>query len=213
MSRPTPAWPSLYDPLVEFRHFEHRDPIQPRGHYLSNAGDIFRFTFFWMLVFHAPMFLASGALAFFNIIYPPRRARHVADLNPDIRIPMSALPHPHPASPSPPQSPVLSPSPYAALLPRYGKPHAPTDAGAGAASKRGKNVVRSRATFAVLTLFAFFLAIVASSLLQSLVLGYILAGVYAAAKYNMSTWVPFVWALVVTASGALGIFPSVMDRI
>lgn len=35
---PTPTWPSLYDPLIEFHNLEHRAPVQPGGRYLTQAG-------------------------------------------------------------------------------------------------------------------------------------------------------------------------------
>lgn len=37
---PTPTWPSLYDPLIEFHDLAHHAPIQPGGHYLTHAGGL-----------------------------------------------------------------------------------------------------------------------------------------------------------------------------
>src|ERR1700761_3567549 len=37
---PTPTWPSLYDPLIEFHDLEHHTPIQPGGRYLTHAGGL-----------------------------------------------------------------------------------------------------------------------------------------------------------------------------
>ncbi|KAH9992425.1 hypothetical protein BJV77DRAFT_432246 [Russula vinacea] len=58
----TPSWPSLYDPLLEFHDLEHHAPEQPGGHYLTHAGDVFRFTLYWMLIFFSLFFLTTGAL-------------------------------------------------------------------------------------------------------------------------------------------------------
>lgn len=167
-----PPWPSLYDPLLEFRNFRGRDPIQPGASYLHNATDVFRFTFYWTLVLHAPIFVLSGALAAFNTLHPP--SRPPAPTYPIV--PLTAI-----RSPLPP-TPASRSSPRTRLL----RPGAGGDAPRRAVPK---NVRRSRATVALLVLLAFGAAAVASSLLQSLVVGYVLAGLYRAAKYNMSTCV------------------------
>lgn len=38
MSTPeTPPWPSLYDPSIDLLRIAHNDPLQPNGHYLTDA--------------------------------------------------------------------------------------------------------------------------------------------------------------------------------
>ena len=136
------------------------------------------------------MFIAAGVLAFINITCPARRPgriqRHATRGRPDPTntkiqtsdtdtgndVALAEFPSGEPTS-----APALSP--YTTLFPRYAK--------LPMRRSTRKNVGRSRLTFALLTLFTFLAAMVASSVIQSLVVGYVLAGVYAAAKYNMST--------------------------
>ncbi|KAJ7760184.1 hypothetical protein B0H14DRAFT_3116937 [Mycena olivaceomarginata] len=75
------------------------------------------------------------------------------------------------------------------------------------------NEGRSRTTFALLVLLAFLLLSVAGALLSSAIIGFILAGVYKLAKFNLSTWIPFLWALISVLVGILSVWPSVIDII
>ncbi|KAJ8487455.1 hypothetical protein ONZ45_g1602 [Pleurotus djamor] len=52
------------------------------------------------------------------------------------------------------------------------------------------NERRSRLTFAILVWFAFIVLSVTAAVIGSAVLGYVLAGLYTAARYNVSTFVP-----------------------
>ncbi|KAJ7803208.1 hypothetical protein B0H14DRAFT_3113496 [Mycena olivaceomarginata] len=63
------------------------------------------------------------------------------------------------------------------------------------------NEGRSRTTFALLVLLA------------SVIIGFILAGVYKLAGFNLSTWIPFLWALISVLVGILSVWPSVIDII
>ncbi|OCB85496.1 hypothetical protein A7U60_g7506 [Sanghuangporus baumii] len=74
----TPAWPALYDPFIDLLRIPHRDPIQPGGHYLYNANDIFRFTLYWTLIFYLPIFVLSGVLASANIAFAPKLRRQAS---------------------------------------------------------------------------------------------------------------------------------------
>ncbi|KAI0319660.1 hypothetical protein OF83DRAFT_1109071 [Amylostereum chailletii] len=226
----TPPWPSLYNPLIELRKFENGEPIHPHGKYLTGAGDVFRFTFFWMVVLHAPLFFIGGSIAVVNIIYPPSRPCSAEDTLPEAdedRVP--------PVQPYSPGIPLASLSPMSNLSPAFANPRMsstihlqvpqsnkyailPSQSDIASATppsrpKPQRNVHRSRAVTAFLAFVVFGIANIATAFVQSLVLGYILAGVYTAAKYNMSTWVPFIWAVVVTTSDALGVFPLVANRI
>jgi len=76
-----------------------------------------------------------------------------------------------------------------------------------------KNVHRSRVTCGLFTLLAFLVTAVATSVVESAVVGYVLWAVFQAGDFNMSTWMPPVWALIITSSVVLRAFPSVIDRI
>ncbi|EEB88866.1 hypothetical protein MPER_13111 [Moniliophthora perniciosa FA553] len=51
------SWPSLYNPRSELFNLEHREAVQPDGKYLTDPGDVFRFTFYWTLIFYLPAFV------------------------------------------------------------------------------------------------------------------------------------------------------------
>ncbi|KAI0048771.1 hypothetical protein FA95DRAFT_1009112 [Auriscalpium vulgare] len=196
---PTPKWPSLYDPLIEFHNWQHHEPIQPKGHYIYKANDVFRYTFYWTLIFHAPFFLFSGALAFFNIVYPAHRP---------------ALTHAKaPSTPSPPipLTPLSAARSPDLLLAHSPRPDADADAQRPTAPPR--NVHRSRLTLALLTLTVFLVAAVGTALIESVVVGYLLVAVFRAGHFNISTLVPPIWALIITSAEVLGVFPTVIDRI
>ncbi|KAF8260700.1 hypothetical protein EI94DRAFT_1747755 [Lactarius quietus] len=205
--RATPPWPSLYDPLIEFHDLAHHAPIQPGGRYLTHAGDVFRFTFYWTLIFNSIFFLITGGIASFNIIFPARRDKQDA-------LASTTQQHQHQHTPqeaprSPPMIPLTPVAP--AQSPDLLLSHAGI-AETKQASPR-KNVHRLRLTYAIFTLFVFLATAVAASFVESAVVGYVLWGVYTAGHFNISTWIPPVWALIVASSVVLGAFPSVIDRI
>ncbi|OAX35796.1 hypothetical protein K503DRAFT_745404 [Rhizopogon vinicolor AM-OR11-026] len=76
-----------------------------------------------------------------------------------------------------------------------------------------QNVRRSRLAFALLVILAFLFLSLAGAVIGAAVVGFILAGVYAAGGFYMSTWVPFVWAVIQSLVGLLAIWPSVIDII
>jgi len=208
---PVPEWPSLYSLAVEL--LPHQMP-ELRGRYIARANDIFRFTFYWMLIFHAPLFIFSGAFAFANIVYPPKRHHYDLELEPS---PTAA-----PLRTTIPLTPISarrrSLDPLLSFSSEPTHTSQPARHSVSRAPQEGmvfpvRKVRRTRAAYGLIVLFTFLVYAVASALIKSLVVGYILAGVYSAAKFRMSTWVPFVWALLITASSTLGVFPSVIDRI
>ncbi|ETW79238.1 hypothetical protein HETIRDRAFT_324180 [Heterobasidion irregulare TC 32-1] len=167
---PIPEWPSLYNPVIEVYNLEHHGPVQSNGRYLYNANDIFRFTFYWALIFHAPLFLFCGFYAFVNIAFPPPTSP-------------SALLHHVSQTPITPITPSFLDQP-----PRLHQ----------------QNDRRSPLVHALLVLFTFMVAAVGAALAESVIVGYILAGLYHSADFSMSTWVPFVWGLIIALVGALG---------
>ncbi|KXN87683.1 hypothetical protein AN958_08320 [Leucoagaricus sp. SymC.cos] len=182
MSSTTPSWPSLYNPGLEILHIEHHAAVQPGGAYLYRADDIFRFTFYWTLIFYTPFFFACGLYAFFNYAIPPNRA-HVP-----LRILRSR------------RSRLLSgePSPTS--------PRSPLEAG-------NKNERRSRLTFGLLVFLTFLAVGLAGAVIGSAVLGFVVMGLYRAGDFNMSTWIPFLLAIIQVLVGLLSIWPSVIEII
>ncbi|KAJ7231715.1 hypothetical protein B0H12DRAFT_1029345 [Mycena haematopus] len=182
-----PPWPSLYDPGIELLRIPHHDPVQPGGAYLSRPIDIFRFTLYWNLIFYTPIFLCCGLYAFFNLTFPPTRRSSVRrrETSDDASYPLTLLPY----------------SPHETTVPLLRPP------------KRKLNRGRSRTTFALLVLLAFLSLSIAGAFLSSAIIGFILAGVYKLAKFNLSTWIPFVWALISVLVGLLSVWPSVIDII
>jgi len=75
------------------------------------------------------------------------------------------------------------------------------------------NEGRSRLTFAIIVLLVFSFTSVANAVIGAAVVGYSLAGLYQAADYNMSTWVPFIWAIIIVLIGITNLWPSVIDII
>ncbi|KAJ7261887.1 hypothetical protein C8J57DRAFT_1450832 [Mycena rebaudengoi] len=183
----TPSWPSLYNPGIELLHIPHHEPVQLGGAYLTHPRDVFRFTLYWNLIFYTPIFLVCGLYAFLNFTFPP--ARH---LNPVARREISdEAAHSVnllPFSPRDASAPLLRPKPR-------------------------HNPGRSRITFALLVFLIFITLSIAGASLGSAVLGYALAGIYKLAKFNMSTWIPFLWSVISVLIGLLSVWPSVIDII
>ncbi|TRM65446.1 hypothetical protein BD626DRAFT_488808 [Schizophyllum amplum] len=175
-------WPSLYDPGLELLHLTDRPPTQAGAHYLYHASDVFKYTLYWSFVFYIPAFVLCGFYAFFNLAFLPRPAR-------------KGRTHHYTET---------SDNSYA-LAPLMGNsvrapPRAPK-----------QNQGRSRLTFALLVLFAFLALGLFGSVISSLVIGYVLYGLYQAGEYNMSTWIPFLCALMNVVIGFLSMWPSVID--
>ncbi|KAH9975815.1 hypothetical protein BGW80DRAFT_1294730 [Lactifluus volemus] len=199
----TPPWPSLYDPLLEFFHLEHHSPIQPGGHYLTDARDVVRYTFFWTLIFHSLFFLITAGIACFNIIYPSRRDQHGVPSRSSTRKIGSQVVD-HPMIPLTPVTSARSPDP---LLSEVAQSEMPRPL------HPRKNVRRSRVTYALFTLFTFLALAVVTSFLESVVIGSVLWAIFHAVHFNVSTWIPPIWALIIVSADVLGAFPSVIDRI
>ncbi|THU76889.1 hypothetical protein K435DRAFT_786987 [Dendrothele bispora CBS 962.96] len=224
------SWPSLYNPHSELFNIEHHGPVQPGGVYLSDAGDVFRFTLYWMFVFYIPIFVAAGLYAFLNLTFPPSRGSarkyDVAEDGHETDILLETF-----ASPTQAQQPsnsfnflssstntanryqslrstIKSPggrnSPSQSLTPRPSSTLRPT---------KKQNVRRSRVTFALLVLLTFIVISLLGSLISSAILGFVLKGLYKAGNFHISTWVPFLWALIHVLIGMLNVWPSVIDFI
>ncbi|KAJ7777146.1 hypothetical protein B0H16DRAFT_1360819 [Mycena metata] len=188
LSGTVPSWPSLYDPGIELLRITHNDPVQPGGAYLSHPFDIFRFTLYWNLVFYTPIFLFCGLYAFCNLTFPPPRlskSREWPSADDAASYPLTLRPY----SPRDPAAPLLRPP------------------------KPKHNRRRSRTTFAILVFLTFALLSLAGAAVGSAVVGFILAGIYKLAKFNMSTWIPFLWSVISVLVGLFSVWPSVIDII
>jgi hypothetical protein len=53
----------------------------------------------------------------------------------------------------------------------------------------------------------------AGAVIGSAVMGFVLSGLYTAGKFNMSTWIPFLCAVIQVLMGLLSIWPSIIDII
>ncbi|KAF7317638.1 hypothetical protein MKEN_00851300 [Mycena kentingensis (nom. inval.)] len=216
-SSEVPSWPSLYNPGIELLNIEHRDPIQPRGHYLAHSGDIFRFTLYWTLVFYTPVFLLCGLYAFLNLTFPPthrkRRSRMASE---NSGLGLGAFP----LSPMSPRSPYIRSTPASprnSVIPVKRKEVSNNSETPllqpGPSLPARPNRVRSRTAFALLVLLAFLLFSLTGAVLSAAIVGFGVAGLYSAAGYAVSTWVPFLWSLISALVGLLSIWPSVIDII
>lgn len=188
-----PPWPSLYNFLIEVDFIPGRDPIQPGGHYLYNAKgqsvrqlqitrsiistvisiDIYRFTLYWTFLFYTPAFLFCGLYAFLNLTFTQHsRVRHFLFLAP---AKYAAVPTTG-ELPLRPLRNALSPEPR-------NDRHAP---GARRARTR-HNERRSRLTFSIIVAFTFAVTAIGGAVIGSAITGYIMAGLFSAASFNMST--------------------------
>ncbi|TFK90840.1 hypothetical protein K466DRAFT_583378 [Polyporus arcularius HHB13444] len=202
----TPSWPSLYNPGIELFPIEHKDPVQPRGRYLHNSHDIFRFTLYWTLVLYTPAFIACGTYAFLNLTFPPRRpSRKGYKTRP--RLSSAGI-----------SSGSVSDGERIPLR-RYDRQGLrvdvlnPSQLRLPSRSPAKQNEKRSRLTFAVLVFFLFACFAFGGAIVGSAITGYVAAGLFRAAKYNMSTWIPLFAAILQTLVGFLALWPTVIDII
>ncbi|KAH9939155.1 hypothetical protein B0H21DRAFT_812892 [Amylocystis lapponica] len=200
MSNPEPSWPSLYNFLIEIWPFAQRDPVQYDGRYVYGANVIFRFTLYWTLLLYVPTFLACGAYAFFNLTFPPKWTHP--------RTPRNRLFFSFPFSPFADPNHQIPLQPYSDLS---ADTHESVPLQHRSLAKQ--NEKRSRLTFGLLVLLMFAIVSVAGAVIGSALIGYVLAGLYKAGHYNMSTWVPFLGALLQTLVCFLGLWPEVVDII
>ncbi|TFY69308.1 hypothetical protein EVJ58_g487 [Rhodofomes roseus] len=198
-----PSWPSLYNWAIEVFPIEGKLPVQPEGVYLYDRNEIFRFTLYWTLVFYTPAYILCASYAFLNLTFPPTR---IPRRTPRTRSrPSFGMPFPSSYFPPAPtvtgiEIPLMEAAPkrvpgntqtQAILAHRYRALFKP-------------NERRSRLAFALLVFLAFATFSVAGAVVGSAIIGYILAAVFQAGHYNMSTWMPFLAGLLQTLVGLLG---------
>ncbi|KAF8549869.1 hypothetical protein OG21DRAFT_1599017 [Imleria badia] len=212
------SWPSLYSPAKEVGFFA--PPVRPGGYYLTEPDDIFKFTLYWTLIFHLPFNFIAGLYAFFNFLFPP--ARSVRD--PIVLVSPPVQPHSHSQSHSrshsfshsfsqPPHSHSHSRS-HSQTQPPPQPPRTPEPVPVDEWLKpRRLNPRRSRWTFALLVLLTFLMISLLSAVVGAAVLACVIVGVYRAGGFYVSTWIPFIWAVIQSLIALLEIWPSVIDII
>jgi hypothetical protein len=154
-------------------------------HFKTKRTDVFRFTFYWTLIFHSLFFLITGGIACFNIVYPARRDKNET-LSASLTRDGTTQParQSHPMIPLTPLTSAQSPDPLLAERPEM----ADADAEEPCAPQAPrKNVHRSQLTYGLFTLLAFLITTVGTSLVQSAVVGYVLWAMFQAGDFNVST--------------------------
>ncbi|KZT70861.1 hypothetical protein DAEQUDRAFT_170626 [Daedalea quercina L-15889] len=207
----TQSWPSLYNWIIELFPIQNRAPVQPGGIYLYDHNEIFRFTLYWTLVFYTPPYILCASYAFLNLTFPPQRARNRLRTRPR---PSFASHFPSSYFGPPPtvtgnEIPLVEAAPKQVL----GNTHAQLALAHRYRALLKPNERRSRLAFALLVFLGFTTFSVAGAVIGSAIIGYILAGLFQAGKYNMSTWIPFLAGLLQTLVGLLELWPSVIDII
>jgi hypothetical protein len=177
------------------------------------------YTFYWTLAFYTPPFIAAAFYAFLNLSCPPaRRLRHV--LHKPAPVGTRAYASQRSSWAAPPahahafaHGAETEAEPMLALVPPRGglrPPRAPR-----------ANARRSRLAFALLVLFVYAFCALVGAVVGAVIGGYVLAGLYKAGGYHMSTyvpsrlrfvcdneaasrWIPLVYALTHSLVGTLG---------
>ncbi|KZT07546.1 uncharacterized protein LAESUDRAFT_736450 [Laetiporus sulphureus 93-53] len=205
------SWPSLYNWVIEVWPIENRAPVQRGGFYLSDAHEIFRFTLYWTLIFYMPAYILCGIYAFFNVSFPPKREnRETYRARPTFNLPFTSFG----AAPTITVNEIPM-TPRSMIPPDQNRP-LDADAMAALAHYRARlkpNERRSRLTFAFLIFITFTALSLAGAVIGSAIVGYVLAGVYKAGHFNMTTWMPFLAGLLQTLVGFLGLWPTIVDII
>lgn len=180
---------------------------------ISKRTDVFRFTFLWTLIFYLPLFGICGTLAFLNIIFPPlsrpgTRLQRSPDDNDNINNDDEST-HELLAFSNSPQTPAapadltssalsaLSVTPTTSTAPLYPPPqphnsHPQQQQQQQHRTPRRVNPQRTRIVYALLVLLLYSAAGVLGALLGAAIIGYVLAGLYKAGNFNLSTCVTLI---------------------
>ncbi|PCH44480.1 hypothetical protein WOLCODRAFT_76976 [Wolfiporia cocos MD-104 SS10] len=176
------SWPSLYNWAIEVFPLQSREPVQPAGVYLYDRHTIYKFTLYWTLVFYAPAYILCAFLAFFNLMFPPTRP-----LTPHKRtsFPLQ-LTSSYFGVPQTNNAGEIPLAPYSAS-PLPDERDLNTADTLQYRARAIPNEKRSRLTVALLVFLAFVIFSVAGAVVGSAIIGYVLAGLFKAGHFNMST--------------------------
>ncbi|RSH93163.1 hypothetical protein EHS25_007516 [Saitozyma podzolica] len=188
----TPPFPSLYGPsLVRTQNQE--------GIFLYEAEAIWHFTLYWTLILLGGTFFLTSIFASFNLflslsVFRPKLPKRHSTAPSGIRTP----------SEHPPSSRSTGASTTPSKSPTNGTGPGQADTGRreriGRVGRVGRvgRIGPKRPPLWLVALIPLTTGVVAGviSLVSATVVGFALAAVYSAGGFVMSTWVPFLWALI-----------------
>ncbi|KAF8972705.1 hypothetical protein BDZ97DRAFT_1649965 [Flammula alnicola] len=194
-NKTTPPWPSLYNPGLEILHIEHHPQTQPGGAYLYHAKGKRNHSSFVKINLLADVFRFTlyWTLVFYTPIF--LLCGSYAFWN------YAFPPSPRLANPqNGRESYQLSLMNPDGLLVQAVKPPKPHER-------------RSRVTFALIVLLTFLTLSVAGAVIGSAIMGFVTFGLYKAGNFSMSTWIPFLLAVMQVVIGLLSVWPSIVEII
>ncbi|ORY34654.1 hypothetical protein BCR39DRAFT_513838 [Naematelia encephala] len=175
----TPKFPSLYIPTLS-------STIRQEGIFLYEAEAIWHFTFYWTIILLCGIFLLCSLLASLSLLLSRFEWRD----DPASDHVKTEIPDPFLTTPSTPSHrPAYDPStPFDPKTPGLREP---------LVEKRRRPRRKRPPLWPVFLLPVVMTAVAAVvSVVTGTVVGFALAAVYSAGGFSMSTWVPFLWALI-----------------
>ncbi|WWC92666.1 uncharacterized protein L201_007625 [Kwoniella dendrophila CBS 6074] len=171
----TPSFPSLYIPTLH-------DTSEQRGIFLYEAEAIWHFTLYWTLILLMSLFLLCSAFASFTIFLNITKYRNKPPDN-----------HNHNHKQKSPFSPtIISNNQDNQNNQNNQNNNHITIKHLTARKKPKKPPLWPIIILPIISLFiAAFIGLISST-----VVGFALAAIYSAGGFSMSTWVPFLWALI-----------------
>ncbi|WWD20408.1 hypothetical protein CI109_104884 [Kwoniella shandongensis] len=173
----TPSFPSLYIPTID-------STIEQRGVFLYEAEAIWHFTLYWTILLLGALFLICSLFASFTLLLSltvSRPSSQQRSRKPSLAfVPLGTDAISSGGIPPPPLQPFQSKTGDSPLT---------------------KNLERRKGKrpplWPILVLPVVAVSVAALiSIVTGTVVGFALAAVYSAGGFSMSTWVPFLWALI-----------------
>ncbi|KAK8849784.1 hypothetical protein IAR55_005120 [Kwoniella newhampshirensis] len=174
----TPSFPSLYIPTIH-------STIEQRGVFLYEAEAIWHFTLYWTILLLGSLFLICSLLASFTLLLSITVFRpHPRSHSTDRKTSLNFLPLGADAVSSGGIPPSIS-------APTSSKTQSPL-------AKNSERRKRKRPPLWPIFLLPVVSVSVAAviAVITGTVVGFALAAIYSAGGFSMSTWVPFLWALI-----------------
>ncbi|WVQ95918.1 hypothetical protein IAU59_003017 [Kwoniella sp. CBS 9459] len=193
----TPSFPSLYIPTID-------STIEQRGIFLYEAEAIWHFTLYWTMALLCALFLICSLFASATMILNLTVYRPPGDPPDDYPLSAQAF-KAKPAHAASASSPLtnngVDPKSELGPEPHVKAPQIQKSASASATPIMKKNRRRRRRKrpplWPILILPAMSVVVAAIiALISGTVVGFALAAIYSAGGFSMSTWVPFLWALI-----------------